>query len=115
VEGCENPSERDAKMAGKAVPPRKRALALSYVPGEMPAPRLIAQGSGLVAERIIELARENHVAIREDPQLVQALSKLDIGDNIPPDLYLLVAEVFAWLYHLDRKSAEQSHKNPPDL
>lgn len=78
-------------------------MALQYNPAEASAPKVVAEGSGMVAERILELARQHRVPIREDPLLVQALARLDVGDAIPPELYFVVAEVFAWLYHLDAR------------
>lgn len=75
-------------------------MALRYHSGEDSAPRVVAEGGGMLAERIIELARAHGVAIKEDPLLVEALSKVEVGECIPPELYAVVAEVFAWLYHL---------------
>ncbi len=85
-------------------PLKRRAVALQYNAGDS-APKVVAEGSGMVAERILELARQHKVPIREDPLLVQTLAKLDVGDAIPPELYFVVAEVFAWLYHLDKQAA----------
>lgn len=89
----------------------RRAVALQYDPAEDSAPRVVAEGSGVLAERIIELAREHRVAIREDPLLVQALAQLEVGEAIPSDLYVVVAEVFAWLYHLQDPA---SHRPPAE-
>lgn len=89
------------RAVGLPLPPR--AIALSYDPARPQAPRVTAQGSGPVARRIIELARQHDVPIREDPLLVQALSSLDLGQKIPPELYQVVAELFVWLYSLDQE------------
>jgi flagellar biosynthesis protein len=62
-----------------------------------------AKGEGLVAERIIELARENQVPIKEDPDLVQILSQVDINKEIPPSVYKVVAELLAFVYKLNNK------------
>lgn len=83
--------------------PRRSAVALRYDQGRTPAPEIAATGRGLVADRILELAREHGIPIKEDRALVTALAGLDVGDRIPPELYLLVAEVFAWLYALKDK------------
>lgn len=83
---------------------RRRATALSYEPGTH-APRVTATGSGLVAERIVAAAREAGVPVREDPALVQALSALDLGADIPPELWRAVAEALAWAYTLDAQAA----------
>jgi len=76
---------------------RRRAVALEYDSAGASAPRVVAEGSGVVAERILELAREYRVPIREDPLLVDALAKLAVGDSIPPELYMVVAELCGWL------------------
>ena len=81
---------------------RPQAVALSYDAARARAPRVTAQGGGDVAERIMELARQHNVPIKEDPLLVQLLSKLELGQMISPELYHVVAEVFAWLYRLDQ-------------
>lgn len=81
-----------------APPQRTRAVALRYRAGEDAAPRITASGSGPVAERILELAREHGLPMREDPDLVEALAVLDLGTMIPPELYEMIAEVLAWAY-----------------
>jgi flagellar biosynthesis protein len=78
--------------------PRK-AVALHYA-GRKTAPRITAGGAGAVAERIIEIAREHNVPIHDDPQLTAALSQVPIGDEIPENLYVAVAEVLAFVYFL---------------
>ncbi|HOE67298.1 MAG TPA: EscU/YscU/HrcU family type III secretion system export apparatus switch protein [Candidatus Hydrogenedentes bacterium] len=84
--------------------PRRKAVALRYDRRKDQAPRVIAKGTGLLAERIIALAREHGVRVHEDPELVALLSKLDISVEIPEDLYRAVAEVLAFLYRLDRRA-----------
>lgn len=79
-------------------PKRTRAVALRYRSGDDPAPRITAAGSGPVAERILEIAREHGLPLREDPDLVEALAVLDLGAMIPPELYEMIAEVLAWAY-----------------
>jgi flagellar biosynthesis protein len=81
--------------------PRRLATALAYEMEKQRAPEVVATGRGLVAERIIEIAREHDVPIREDKLLAEALSVLDIGATIPPELYQAVAEVLAFVYRLD--------------
>jgi len=80
-------------------PPRPRATALRYEQGTN-APRVLATGTGLTAERIVALARESGVPIREDPELAQALAILELGDEVPDVLYVAVAETIAWAYRL---------------
>jgi flagellar biosynthesis protein len=80
--------------------PLKRATALRYEPGDR-APQITATGTGYVAERIIEAAREAGVPIRSDPGLAKALAALELGDEVPEALYRAVAEALAWAYKLD--------------
>lgn len=79
---------------------RLRATALSYDPAE-PAPKVVATGSGTIAERIIELARESGVPVRSDPALARALAALELGDEVPEAMYRAVAAALAWAYKLD--------------
>ncbi len=81
-------------------PPRKQATALRYAPGGR-APIVTATGPGLIAERIIAAAVEAGVPVRKDPALAQALSALELGEEVPPVLYVAVAEALAWAYRLD--------------
>ncbi len=81
---------------------RKLASALAYDMADE-APQVVATGKGLVAERILEIAREHNVPIREDRVLAEALSALSVGELIPPELYQAVAEVLAFVYRLDAK------------
>jgi flagellar biosynthesis protein len=82
----------------------KRATALRYdrdKPGG--APQVIATGSGLIAERIVEIAREQGLPVREDPALAEALSRLQLEQEIPPELFVAVAEVLVWAYGLEKR------------
>jgi flagellar biosynthesis protein len=80
--------------------PRAHAVALAYAPGEA-APRVVAKGRGLVAEEIIARAREHGVYVHESPELVALLMQVDLDAHIPPQLYVAVAELLAWLYRLE--------------
>ncbi len=82
---------------------RKEAVAIKYEPQEDKAPKVIAKGKGIVAEKIIEIAKEHKVQIYEDPDLVKTLIVIDIGDYIPPELYEAVAEVLAFVYRLNKE------------
>jgi len=84
--------------------PRPHASALSYTRGDV-APRVVASGSGLIAERIIAAAREAGVPVRSDPALAQALATLDLGTAVPEPLWRAVAEALAWAYRLDADAA----------
>ena len=83
-------------------PERSRAIALRY--SGSGAPKVTASGQGHVAARILELAEANGVPVRRDPALVQALATLELGREIPEELYLAVAEVLSWAYRLDGKA-----------
>ena len=82
--------------------PKKRAVALKYEPNSSGAPTVVAKGRGAIAEKILELARTNGVAVREDPALVTVLSKLEVDQEIPPQLYAAVAAILAFLYQANR-------------
>jgi flagellar biosynthesis protein len=86
-------------------PKRRRATALHYEGAG--APKVVATGSGRIAERIVELAREAGIAIREDAALAEALSKLELNRDIPEDLYSAVAETLAWAYALDGRAIQR--------
>ena len=84
---------------------RAKAVALSYKPGETEAPVVVAKGQGLLAEQILEKAKDHGVPIQEDASLVEVLSKLDIDQQIPGELYELVAEVLTFIYRSDQRAA----------
>jgi flagellar biosynthesis protein len=63
----------------------------------------VATGAGLIAERILELAREQGVPVREEPALVEALGRLELEQEIPPELFVAVAEVLVWAYGLEQQ------------
>ena len=79
----------------------KHAIALSYDTDDE-APRIIASGKGLVAEKIIEKATEYDVPLYKDDKLAKTLSKLEIGDMIPPELYSVVAEILVFVDNMDK-------------
>ncbi len=83
---------------------RDQAVALTYTPGEA-APRVVAKGRGLIAQEIIERAREAGVFVHESPELVGLLMQVDLDERIPPQLYVAVAELLAWLYRLEAGQA----------
>lgn len=82
---------------------RKVASALKYSKGEDGAPKLIAKGSGFVAEKIIEAAEANEIPVYEDPLLATQLANLSIGQEIPSELYNVVAEVLVFISRMDQK------------
>ena len=82
--------------------PEKKASALRYE--GVGAPKVVASGRGLVAERIIEVARSAGLPVREDAALAEALAGLELDREIPEDLYAAVAETLAWAYSLDLRA-----------
>ena len=82
--------------------PPEIAVALQY-DGER-APRVTARGQGELAARIVEIAREHDIPLQENPVLIQALAQVELGEEIPPALYLAVAEIIAFAYHLSGKT-----------
>lgn len=86
----------------------KSAVSLRYDAARSQAPKVTAKGQGLIAERIIELAREHNIPIKEDPDLVQVLSQIDLNQEIPPHIYQVVAELLAFVYKMN-----QEYQPPP--
>lgn len=80
---------------------KKQAVALEYDPSDY-APRVIASGSGYLAEKIIDKAKDENIPIHEDEELAKTLSKLAIGDAIPPELYEVVAEILVFVDAMDK-------------
>lgn len=89
---------------------RTEAVALSFNPTESDAPKVLAKGKGLVAENILSKAKENDIPIQEDPNLVQLLGQLNVNESIPEELYQAVAEVFAFIYQLDKNHGKVKQK-----
>ena len=85
----------------------KSAVALEYDPSEE-APKIIATGKGVLAEKIIEKAKEANVPIHEDEKLAKTLSKLEIGDMIPPELYNAVAEVLVFVDAMEKIRSKEN-------
>ncbi len=81
----------------------KKAVALRYDTSLEAVPKVIAKGSGRIAENIIELAQEHGIPVKSDPDLVEVLSTLKINEEIPPSLYIAVAELLAFVYSLNAK------------
>lgn len=86
---------------------RAEAVALRYAAGDR-APQVVARGRGLIAQTIIEQAREHGVYVHQSPELVSLLMQVDLDDCIPPHLYVAVAELLAWLYRQDSAARASS-------
>lgn len=84
---------------------KKQAIALEYDPNDM-APRVIASGTGQLADKIIEKAKEAAVPVHQDSKLADTLSRLEIGDMIPPELYEVVAEILVFVDAMDKIKAK---------
>ncbi len=80
---------------------KQKAVAISYESGDI-APKVIAKGQGYVAEKIIEKGKALETTVYKDSALVEELTKIEIGDNIPPELYEVVAQVLIFISDLDR-------------
>jgi len=88
-------------MSARKADALRTAVALAYREADA-APRVVAKGRGLIAEEIIAKAREHGVYVHESPELVSLLSQIDLDQHIPPQLYIAVAELLAWLYRIER-------------
>ena len=80
---------------------RQRAAAVKYDPTDI-APKVVAKGAGVVAEKIIEKAKETDVPIYKDDKLAEELTRLDLGEHIPPELYEVVAQILIFISDLDK-------------
>ena len=85
-----------------------KAVALRYKSHENAAPKVVAKGLRKIAEGIIAMAREHNIPLREDPDLIEILLKIDIGDEIPEELYQVVAEILAFVYKTNNKWKEMA-------
>ncbi len=82
---------------------RISAIALKYDSSKERAPKLAAKGQGIVAEEIIRIAKENDIQVLEDPNLLGLLMPLELEEEIPPELYEVVAELLAFIYKMENK------------
>jgi flagellar biosynthesis protein len=82
---------------------RKKAAALRYIQKKDSAPKVMAKGSGITAEKILQLAKEHNIPIKEDVHLVEVLSTIDLYQEIPPELYKAVAEILVFVYRITKK------------
>ncbi|MFZ6748231.1 EscU/YscU/HrcU family type III secretion system export apparatus switch protein [Undibacterium sp. Ren11W] len=88
----------------KPNPTNRTAVAIAYQTGDN-APKVVAKGKGLIAEEIIARAKEHGVFIHQSKELVSLLMKVDLDQDIPPNLYRVVAELLAWLYHIETEKS----------
>lgn len=100
------PAEMEKNMWEKPAKPKiKKAAAIRYDAKDV-APTVIAKGAGVVAEKIIKVGEQEKIAIVENKELVEELSRIELGDNIPPELYQIVAEVLIFVSDLDELRAK---------
>jgi flagellar biosynthesis protein len=85
-----------------------KAVAILYDENKGSAPQVVASGQGIIAEKIISTAEEAGIHIQEDPDLVELLAKVPLGDEIPVELYQTVAEVLAFVYQVNNKYKEKN-------
>jgi len=85
----------------------KKASALAYTPGEDKAPKVIASGKGVIAEKILEVAKEVKIPVVEDAHLADTLDKLRVGSEIPAELYDVVAEVLSFISRVDEEAGRK--------
>jgi len=83
---------------------QNKAAALHYQQGSHSAPKIVAKGRGRMAEKIISLAHEHGVPVREDNDMIEILSALNMYEEIPPDLYKAIAEILAFIYKMNGRS-----------
>ena len=95
----------ERKKSFETLNKEKTAVAIAYEPGDA-APKILATGKGEVAQKIIDKAKENSVPLYKDNKLADTLSKLKIGDAIPPELYEVVAEILVFVDDMDRLKAK---------
>ncbi len=82
---------------------KKKALALKYDSEKHTAPHLSAKGEGLIADKIIAIAKEAGIPIKEDSDLTEILYGLELNQEIPPETYLVVAEILSWVYRVNKQ------------
>lgn len=78
---------------------KAKAAALKYDASKDSAPRVTAKGEGKTAQKIIEIARENDIPIKEDRDLIELLSKVELDHEVPQEMYKAIAEVFSFIYN----------------
>lgn len=81
----------------------KKAIALKYDRETGSAPKVTAKGKGKVAQKIIDLAKQHDIPIKDDPDLIEVLSSLEIDEEIPSEIYVAVAELLAFVYSMNSK------------
>ena len=99
-------------MADPDKKPRKKAVALRYDQQRANAPEVVASGAGLIAENIIERAREAGIHIEENLELVELLAQVPLGQEIPEELYQTVADILAYVYAVNERFKDRQEAPP---
>ena len=99
-------SESDAFPYSAEQPERHSAVALRYDQKDA-APRVVAKGYGNIADTIIRTAKDNGLYVHESPELVNLLMQVNLDAQIPPQLYVAIAELLAWIYSLENKARDE--------
>lgn len=99
-------------MTDAASRKQQSAVALAYLEGDG-APKVVAKGNGMVAAHIIARAQEAGVFVHESKELVALLMQIDLDSQIPPALYRAIAELLAWLYHVESAQVNGNPAPPP--
>lgn len=94
--------EREKKL-------RQKAVALEYNENEH-APKVVAKGAGVIAEKILEEAKDSEITVYKDAKLVHELTRMDLGEHIPPELYEVVAQVLIFISDLDKGAGPKRHE-----
>lgn len=88
----------------------KKAAALKYDMQNDNAPKVVGKGERYTAQKIIEVAKQNNIPIKEDKDMIELLSKIEINQEIPTELYKVVAELFSFIYKLSKEENETKNK-----
>ncbi|MEO2067996.1 MAG: EscU/YscU/HrcU family type III secretion system export apparatus switch protein [Desulfurobacteriaceae bacterium] len=81
---------------------KRKAVVIKYIRNKDNAPKVVAKGTGFIAEKILELAKKHNIPIVEDEKLISFLINIDIGKEIPPDTYKVVAKILSYVYTIIR-------------
>ncbi len=82
----------------------KKVAALKYDMDKDDAPKIVAKGKGKLAEKLLEIAAEHDIPIRENQDIIEILLHLNIGEEIPPELYQVIAEILSFIYQLENEN-----------
>ncbi len=109
------PRQPESESIGRpdtAADGQRLAVALEWTPNSETAPKIVATGRGVVAERILELAFANDVKVREDPDLINMLAAVDLGAEIPLEAFAAVAEILVYVYRANDSADENTDESP---